>query len=457
MLIRFKVSNFLSFKEETEFSMVAGKERLHPNHVIKGEKNQPNLLRAALLYGANAAGKSNFVKAINTLKERVLGSPSNFPFMEGITPGTFKLDNFSNIQTFEVEFVSNERIYNYNFIDAFDTIVKETLVDLTNGKEIILIDRRKNSKDEIGFFKTDFLKNKEEKDFLKFVQRSTKPNKLFLTHSLENNAEWFRDVFRWFENSLQVIFPNTSDLKLAERLRNNQDFKEYFTSTIQKAGTGISSIEVMTFAEAHKVLEDRVNEIKERTKKESIYEEILKNRFEILSALMTIDEIKSKAEKQNLIQFFHGNRLFNDIEESDGTQRLFHLAFPFYDLATSETPKVYIIDELERNLHTNLSYTLLKSYLEQEGKGQLIATTHDTHLLDLDLLRRDEIWFAEKDEHGATQLYSLYDFNPRYDKDIEKDYLLGRYGAIPFLGNLEFKRKLGKQSKNGKSKNNGEK
>lgn len=443
MLIRFKVSNFLSFKEETEFSMVASPERIHSNHVVKG-KNQPNLLRSALLYGANSAGKSNFVKAIDFAKGEVLysgkgivSSRERFHYRWN----SFKFDKKNILQpsSFSLEFFVNEKTYEYSFKKFIQVIQEEKLIETTNGIEKILFERKTRIKSknysalisdtETTFKDVNLLKQPKDKKYLEFIQRSTNPDKLFLTHCASNNVIWFEDVFNWFRETLEVIFPITTDLGLGERLIENLGFKNYITELLRKSGTGISGIEVEDF------------------------EELMKN-----SKFLDIDvgQMEGNILKRHKYQIniLHGENRFDKDEESDGTQRLFDLAFPFYDLATSETPKVYIIDELERNLHTNLSYMLLKSYLEQSGKGQLIATTHDTHLLDLDLLRRDEIWFAEKDEHGATQLYSLYDFNPRYDKDIEKDYLLGRYGAIPFLGNLEFKRKLGKNgnSKNGKEK-----
>lgn len=423
MLISFKVSNFLSFKEETEFSMVAGKERIHPHHVIKGKKNQPNLLRSALVYGANAAGKSNFVKAIDFAKWKILYSgkllitdkdylhKNNF----------FKLgDPFDSASKFQFEFVANENIYIYSFKDERNLVLNEKLIKIENGNEILLFERVSDYTGETEFKETIFLKKTTDKEFLKFVQRSTKADKLFLTHCAENNVLWTQDAFNWFQNSLETVFPETKDSKLEERIKDNNYFKTFFTDLIKKAGTGVSSVDVLDLSEVW-------------AKESGGY--------------------WSENDNPISLSLYHGKTLLGKEEESDGTQRLFDLAFPFYDLAMSETPKVYIIDELERNLHTNLSYMLLKSYLEQDGKGQLIATTHDTHLLDLDLLRRDEIWFAEKDEHGATQMYSLYEFNPRYDKKIEKEYLTGRFGAIPFLGNLEFKRRL---AKNGKSKNNGE-
>ena len=442
MLIRFKVSNFLSFKEETEFSMVAGKERIHPNHVIKGEKNQPNLLRAALLYGANAAGKSNFVKAIEHAGLLILEMGKSILLTE-----VFKLDEESHNKPskFVFEIIVNEKVYEYGFEVSFGAIEEEWLIEFSQGTEICLFKRTYKKGAEVTFAETDFLKKKADKEFLKFIQKSTIPSKLFLTHCKNNNVEWFRDVYEWFANTLEIVYPNSFNSRLEKMLQENISFREFFKELNKKAGTGITSFEIIEFY-------GRTDEWGRPTgliiEADSITKPQEKNAK------------KAGAEKLSRLKLFHNNEEisqgnifiethFEKEQESEGTQRLFDLAFPFYDLATSKTPKVYIIDELERNLHTNLSYMLLKSYLEQTGKGQLIATTHDTHLLDLDLLRRDEIWFAEKDEHGATQLYSLYEFNPRYDKKIEKEYLTGRFGAIPFLGNLEFKKQL---AKNGKSK-----
>ncbi len=419
MLIRFKVSNFLSFKEETEFSMVAGNERIHPKHIIQENKKHPKLLRAALLYGANAAGKSNFVKAVDYARWKVLNSGKHIITDRNYyhSDSFFKLDYDVNRSSgFEFKFYTQGKIYLYSFRDAKLAFINEKLVEIENGKEKLLFERNTDLENTTKFSKVDFLEKESDKEFLTFIQRSTNPRKLFLTHCAENNVLWFKKAYDWFQNSLEVIFPDTKDSLLEERVKENNNFRTFFADLIGKAGTGISALSTST-------------------------------RTRFMSEL--INDRQGFEETTTFLNLHHGDAQFNKSEESDGTQRLFDLAFPFYDLATSETPKVYIIDELERNLHTNLSYMLLKSYLEQDGKGQLIATTHDTHLLDLDLLRKDEIWFAEKDEHGATQLYSLYDFNPRYDKKIEKEYLTGRFGAIPFLGNIEFKKQL---AKNGKSK-----
>jgi uncharacterized protein len=411
MLIRFKVANFLSFKDETEFSMVAGKERIHPNHVIKGKRNQPNLLRSALLYGANAAGKSNFVKAIDFAKTWITTRKSQL-----IENQSFRFDSKSKKQVskFSFEFISNDKTFEYGFWIDSESIKKEWLFEIKLDNKKVLFDRSIDKNGTIYFSASDLMLNAEDKSFLQFVQRSVKDTELFLSHSADNNAPWFMFAFEWFYYSLQTIFPETKDYQIGMKLFIDDSFKDFFIDTLYKSGTGINSVSL------------KENTDSKRLRKVDATH--FSNKF--------VD-----------VRLVHNNVIFKESEESSGTQRLFDLAFPFYDLMTSETPKVYIIDELENSLHTNLSYSILKNYLEQGGNNQLVATTHDTHLLDLELLRKDEIWFAEKNLEGATELYSLYEFNPRYDKKIEKEYLTGRFGAIPFLGNLEFKRKL---SENGK-------
>jgi AAA15 family ATPase/GTPase len=129
--------------------------------------------------------------------------------------------------------------------------------------------------------------------------------------------------------------------------------------------------------------------------------------------------------------------LFDTAEESDGTIRLMDL-LPIVTKPEEDESKVYVIDELDRSLHPNLCYLFIQDFLAKSGKNQLIVTTHESNLLTFDLLRRDEIWFVEKDQGGATALYSLEEYAPRYDKDIQKGYLLGRFGAIPIIGKKPF-------------------
>jgi AAA15 family ATPase/GTPase len=129
--------------------------------------------------------------------------------------------------------------------------------------------------------------------------------------------------------------------------------------------------------------------------------------------------------------------LFDTSEESDGTIRLLDL-LPIVSTAHKEQ-RVYVIDEIDRSLHPNLSYSLIQDFLDRQNHNQIIVTTHDTHLLTFDLLRRDEIWFVEKDKNGATSVYSLEEFTPRYDRNIQKGYLKGRFGAIPMLGKKNFR------------------
>ena len=223
MLIRFKVSNFLSFKEETEFSMVAGEDEIHPNHIVKGKKNQPNLLRAALLYGANAAGKSNFVKAINFVKRLIVAPEYSFLFADNSR--WFRLDEEYRNQpsSFSFEYLSKGKLYTYSFKILFANskdvqIIEEKLSEAQNDKELLLFER-KLSEGNINFTETNFLKKSDDKGFLKFVQRSTIQEELFLIHCLKNNVPWFQDATNWFIDSLQIVFPTSSTEQLEEKLQ----------------------------------------------------------------------------------------------------------------------------------------------------------------------------------------------------------------------------------------------
>jgi uncharacterized protein len=437
MLIRFKVANYLSFNNLVEFSMAAGRERIHSDHVIRDAGGVPNLLRAALLYGANGAGKSNFVRAIEfartqVVSERVRLGSANFPY----NPHAFKLDPDLNKKPsfFQFEFVVGGIIYEYGFNVRGPVVEEEWLNDLT--KEKTVFHRTTNPLGESEFEETKYVGSRDEKDFLAFVQKSIVHSQLFLTHAAANNVKWLIPVYEWFSKALHVVYPSSTVHDLADKLNDDGGFRNFFTEFMSKAGTGIRKIHLIEMKQRK-----RRPVVRYRSDGEAIEAKDPDVEDEFENVLHLYLEHDAKKRKGHIPLFLRFN-------ESDGTQRLFDLMAPLYDLVSASSEnKVYIIDELERSLHANVSYMLLKSYLEEcsDNNNQLIATTHQTHLLDLNLLRRDEIWFAEKDPEGATQLYSLYEFNPRYDKKIEKEYLTGRFGAIPFLGNMDFKRKLPKK------------
>jgi uncharacterized protein len=441
MLIRFSVENFLSFCDETEFSMVAGKARQHPQHVVKSNKpSDLRMLKAGVIYGANASGKSNLVKAIAYARERILiGTRPNqlIPF----TPFRFAKDSQSKPSKFTFELTSSGTSYNYGFSLDARHIHEEWLYEITSTGERQLFERKSSPNGETEVEFNLKFQDKDEENFLRFTARGTRPNQLFLTETIERNVEHFADVFDWFSNSLVITFPESTQKDLSLQFISENNFKKRFEALIQQFDTGISGIELREIdidSELH--LQPIVEELREdllnvatvepyvlaipveiSTKQRYLF---TANNYGQIAALkiMTLHKVKG----QEIPIYLEVG------EESDGTQRLFDIIPGLMELLDSE--KVFIIDELDRSLHPHLTRNILELFLKTENnKSQLIVTTHESSLLDLDLLRRDEIWFIEKDKDGKSTAYSLEEYAPRYDMDIRKGYLLGRYGAIPFL------------------------
>ncbi|HNB54896.1 MAG TPA: AAA family ATPase, partial [Anaerolineales bacterium] len=273
-----------------------------------------------------------------------------------------------------------------------------------------------------------------DEEFLEFVARGTRANQLFLTESIDREVAYFEEVYNWFDN-LVIIYPETRhqmDLNI-----NNEKTIE-MVKYLERAGTGVcgfglQSISIETeFPQA--LIEDVTKELKPND------QTILMNNTDgqryLISRTPSGELVTEKFMLKHRMMDCNDEVLFDTQEESDGTIRLMDI-LPIVTTPDS-SPKVYLIDELDRSLHPNLCHQLIKDFLEIQNNGQLIVTTHESNLLNLELLRRDEIWFVEKNKQGATAVYSLEEFTPRYDKDVQKGYLLGRFGAIPLMGKKSF-------------------
>lgn len=440
MLIRFHVSNFLSFDEEVELSMIPGKVRKpHPSHIVKSEgRHNIDILRTAIIYGANASGKSNLVKAMDFARYIIVNGTHA---KEAIPRFRFKLrkDTKNLPSKFEFEFKVGEYCYVYGFELDTQRIRDEWLYEIRKTTETMLFERKTNSLGEtsVEFGKVEF-KNKKEELFFEFVAMGTRANQLFLTESIERDIKYFDDIFDWFQEKLVIIFPESIFIPLAA-IGFNQDLGNVLVDYLAQLGTGISGFE-LSDADPEKEFPKDVMEHLQK----SLQEDDEDNQFTFFNSpqderflVAIIDEelIAKKLTLRHQMSDSEEDVLFGMIEESDGTRRLLDL------LPGVANPKdrVFIIDELDRSLHSKLSYKLVEIFLNTtNSESQLITTTHESHLLDQSLLRRDEIWFVEKDQRGASHVYSLEEYAPRLDKDIEKGYMMGRYGAIPIFGNLDF-------------------
>jgi AAA15 family ATPase/GTPase len=444
MLIRFIVSNFMSFKDDTEFNMLTSKGngyKQHLNH-LQHIKSGTSVLKTAAIYGANASGKSNLVNSINYLKEIVTNDDVDI-----LVPLSkrFRLDENYKTKptTFRIEFTYKDVHYDYALEIEKGKIKEEWLyeiISIEKEKEILLFER-KNNKVTFGEY---FYKNKIDISYIeKFLSKelSEKQCALNAMYDRIDGDEKIDNAFDAFGNIL-IVTPQTYNSIYPFSIMSNLHSKEFAENILKNSNTGIEKLDVQVI-EAEKFfsyddedfkqdlidkLENKISDENENNKNVSFF---TRNEF------YTINKSEGKYLVSILkTKHFNSDSLFEFNEESDGTNRLFEL-IPAFDGLTSEGNMVYIIDELERSLHPILAKELLHLFVNNsKPNSQLIFTTHETHLLDLDLLRQDEIWFTEKKIDGSSSFYPLSDYKPREDKNIRNGYLEGRYGGIPFLGDF---------------------
>lgn len=437
MLLNFRFQNFKSFNDLTEFSMISGKVRQHPKNLIKSEK--VNLLKFSSIYGANAGGKSSFVEAIKLSKNIILGNLKELMTHELYNKN--HTENEGKSSDFEFEIMVEDKIYSYGVSVILNSkkIVKEYLIDIT-GEEELIFGRNDNNIELNPTFTESF--NEVDSLRLRVYSADLKDSETLLSvlnsrknkfKDRQNNAPITEKVFLWFKNTLEVIGPteSTSSLHLsylnAEYLKKLGDILGEFDTGVKAVTFEKISVQQMDIPATlrERLFEDirsRVNS------KESV-----QNRGAILQSDTNIYNIDmSNAEPEIYeIRFKHklGDSTYSFQEQSDGTQRIINIV----SVLLNDEDKVYVIDELDRSLHPNLSYNFVDRFLKQKTKSQLVVTTHEDVLLDLNLLRRDQIWFIDKNDNLDSEIYPLEAFKDRFDKDILKAYLQGRYGSVPKL------------------------
>jgi uncharacterized protein len=436
MLIRFVVSNFLSFDEEKEFNMLPGPFKNHKHHIY--DIGKVKVLKAAAIYGANGAGKSNFIKAVDFFFDLIKAGEVK----GSIDDKKFKLnpENKQKPTSFEMEFYINAKIYSYGISLNDVYILEEWLYEsgiTTEDKCIFKRKRDANGKQTLDFA-PEYLSKDEDKLLIKLLEdRLLKESELLLSKENELKIPEIHALKEWINFSQLTIFPSTTKGRLM--VDRGKQLMEFANSMLQSFDTGVIELksEKIDFDEFFGQESDRLkgyfmNQMGEH-----------KNvaQFETPSGLVLIERTKDKF-LVNKVSTLHRDIQKNDIifnmnNESDGTLRLIDFLFPFWCILNFQG--VILIDEIDQSIHPSLLKEFVKKFMDDgSAKGQLIFTTHQSNLLDLDLFRQDEIWFAEKNrEKSNTEMYSLSEFKPRFDLDIRKGYLNGRFGAIPFLGNLK--------------------
>lgn len=454
MLIRFTVENFLSFKDEVEFSMVAGRSRKHPDHIVKTGKLR--LLKTSVIFGANASGKTNLIEAMSFAQNFVTTGVINAEYLV-FTP--FLLDSASadKPSKFLFEFQCGVgQSFEYSFVVDRNIVYSELLIETTNDKSALIFERNTSSDGslEIKFGAIPVLVTNDD-DLTDFLPKSINPRMLFLTmyKRLEEQIEehripYLEQIYEWFNSTLAPIFTDSVlAIGIPIGLMRPGELQSRYLDIVDKLDLGIDDIglkEIPEFnAETH--LSDDFKEHAEQftvqlqpnADQVAVFYNARRDSYVFADANASFSEyemITYHQAKDSNTKIPFDLRL-----ESDGTRRLFKLIPALFGLLNDEADYVFVLDELDRSLHTQLSYKLMELFLENSGnrRSQLIVTTHDTSLLDLDLLRRDEVWFVEKDLNGVSSLYSLEEFDLPKNMDIKMGYLGGRLGAIPVLSSYD--------------------
>lgn len=439
MLISFSVANFLSFEEKQTLSLNAGLVRKKSERIYK-DKAGNRLVKFAALFGANASGKSNLVEAIGFSKSMIIhGFPSESTKMY------CRRDEESRKKAteFEYELLLRDHIFKYSILCNLDErrIEKETLIEVIKRQEKIVFARNIQDKsysiipfkDQQLNIKLDLYASdiKEEKEVLFLSVLNQNKTALYSEHK---EAWIFKDLFRWFSNRLSVNFPNTMISPYSYFL--STDNKQAISEILRRYDTGISGYTIV----------DNTKEMLKAQIPEDMYKSIVSDLLMLKEKKPEITPsiiLRSPGEffilqldsDENLIsetlQFSHvgSNSYFNIREESDGTTRLMDLLTVLLD---KRDEAVYVIDEIDRCLHPQLTARFVMDFLYLASKRniQLIVTTHESSLLDFEILRKDEIWFVNKEQSVST-LYPLENFSERFDKKIEYSYRDGDYKAKP--------------------------
>jgi hypothetical protein len=415
MLIEFSLTNFRSFRERQTLSMVASRlgEHAETHTFESGLPGFDRLLASTALYGPNASGKTNLLHGLQVMRQTVLTSAIAGPVLRDWRM-PFKLDLASRSAptVFEISFVQGGTRYEYGFALGDERVDHEWLVEYVNPRGRTLFERTYAvDKDDYDWHFSAFLKGQRV-----VWKDSTRPNALYLTTAVQLNSRQLAPVFEWFQLKLTVIVGPNANLNpiLTTRLLQQPDGKAKVLPFLRQADFDIADVSLRR---------DPVS-------------------GPILGPIMAIEQGPNGAWALRA-SFTHpsldgGEPVELDyVDESRGTQMMFQAAGAW--LKVLEEGEVILFDELETSLHPLIIRYLVEQFHSpstNSRRAQLVFTTHNTSLLDMDLFRRDQIWFVERGQRACSRLYPLTEFKPRQGEALERGYLRGRYGALPIVDAL---------------------
>lgn len=421
MFVSYKVANVLSFDDPVCFSMMEQrKTKRHTEHVT--DSAGVRCLRGAAIYGANASGKSNLVRSMSLIRQALrendctILSGHQFAMRVPVRP----------VMKWEIAFTGEDSLFVYSVGVDNEQVVEESLRRIDAEDEMVF-----SRTTEKGVFLGDVLLSDRWFDgkvrrsafyFRKVIEDG------LLELPLDTPAKaLFASAYKAFRR-IEIVDANSTARpdRLAKKLEVDA-FKSFVRELMKTADVGITDIRWNPIPLNSRVAEIAKSLVDEKTLKRD-GAQFSRNGNSFFSAIVH----DGKTEFFEL-RFVHGDMVMRASDESDGTLRLLEYSLFLYSLRCDEM--TWVVDEIDRSLHPYLTRFILRESLQHmNSKSQLIITTHDTTQLTQENWRTDEVWFTEKRPDGSTDLYSLYQFRPRYDVDIEKGYMEGRWGAVPYLG-----------------------
>ena len=450
MLISFSIENFLSFDKKTEFSFRSGHVIKKPEHVYSFNKDKLKLLKFSIIYGKNGSGKTNLLKALLFIKKII--TTKNALQKTRSSYCRCNPHNSTAPSSFEISFIINNSIYKYSLkVSLYNfTILEEQLFKINNEKELTIFKYEKKSgyefsndinSEDIQILSRNF--DSSQQSFIYYI--NTNASSIFTRNK---NSIILKQVFNWFDNTLEIIFPDKPVRETALSSVDKHFYLEEFTKLLNDFDTGITEIltepaskdniykTITAFQQkqiddyTRKAISDfKLKQQNQKNHSSSMFSIVFRSRNDI--CIMNLDNEGEPVYNHLLfVHEYNGITLkLTMAEESDGFYRLFQLI----EILLNRNEKVYIIDEINRSLHPKLTAHFISKYLEyaNDKKLQLLATSHETNLMNLELLRQDEIWIADLKADNSTSLFSLGDLKVRTDKVIDKNYLSNSWGGVP--------------------------
>lgn len=422
MLIEFSVTNFRSFRERQTLSMVAAPRLRKRENVFKPEsegEKLPDLLKVAVIYGPNASGKSNLLKALDVVKRMAQREPSTRNIPLPIAPFLFDAVLANQPSVFELNFIHAGMRYQFTLSATSERIVDEKLLTYPKGQESLLYERLHSAQGESYRFGS-LLKDSLSVELLDAWQKLTPPKLLFIAQAMANSNEALTPLkvpFEWLRKSSFSLLNGMNDMADAaqELAAKDEIHGNDIASFLRDVDVPISKMTVETL----ELPQVGLNALSKLLEKES-------------KSINAAPTVRKRTVLTHKTALGDGDLSYED--ESEGTKNLigFWLPWvtknPFYG-----AERLLIVDELDSSLHPKIVAALVEKHINSTVPSQLIFTTHDTHLMDTKLLRRDQFWITERDMNGATRLRSIHDFEGRESEDIEKRYYEGRYRGLPFV------------------------